>query len=517
MSRFNTSAKYKTITTNHEGAKAYTLTPELELYSLVCTFGLSNKFYESESSQMDRLKSLIKSVSPKFVAKLAIYAREQMYLRTVPLILTVELAKIHKGDSLVSKLVQRVVQRADEINELLACYQYANNKSGTKKLNKLSKQIQKGIKHVFESGKFTEYHFQKYNRKTDIRFRDALFLTHPKPSNDEQEKLFNNIANDTMPIPVTWETQMSEAGKMDSPITSKKTVWEDLIDNKKLGYMATLKNLRNFLKEGVSADHIKKVCDYLTNVEAVKNSKQLPFRFLAAYRMLLGMTPLGYMGTLSNKTETFPFIDLVLSALERAVQLSIVNMSEFFNDQNVLIAADVSASMIRPVSCKSIITTYDIGTMLSMMVNKITKNSITGIFGDSWAIKDFPNDCILYNTNKLYDIEGEVGYSTNGYKVIKWALESDKKFDKIMIFTDCQLWNSLRNSKDIQTYWNKYHKKNPNTKLYLFDLQGYGTSPLNLLDKNVYLISGWSEKIFDVMSKIENGGQTLDNINNIEL
>ena len=83
MSKFNT--KNTTVTKNHEGAKAYSLSSEMELYSLVCTSILSNKFYESETEQMDRIKQLISKVSPEFVAKLAVYAREKMYLRSTPL------------------------------------------------------------------------------------------------------------------------------------------------------------------------------------------------------------------------------------------------------------------------------------------------------------------------------------------------------------------------------------------------------------------------------------------------
>ena len=54
------------------------------------------------------------------MAKLAIYTREKMYLRSIPIVLVAELAKIHSGDSLIKNTVARVVKRADEITELLA-------------------------------------------------------------------------------------------------------------------------------------------------------------------------------------------------------------------------------------------------------------------------------------------------------------------------------------------------------------------------------------------------------------
>jgi len=40
-------------------------------------------------------------------------------------------------------------------------------------------------------------------------------------------------------------------------------------------------------------------------------------------------------------------------------------------------------------------------------------------------------------------------------------------------------------------------------KIYLFDLAGYGNTPLNVLRDDVFLISGWSDKIFNVLSAVE--------------
>ncbi len=51
-----------------------------------------------------------------------------------------------------------------------------------------------------------------------------------------------------LPIPETWETQVSMKG-------NKASVWEQLIDNKKLPYMAMLRNLRNMIKCGISEKH----------------------------------------------------------------------------------------------------------------------------------------------------------------------------------------------------------------------------------------------------------------------
>ena len=85
-------------------------------------------------------------MSPEFVARLAVYTRTEMHLRSIPLLLLVELAKVHNGDDLVARAVEKTVLRADEIMELLMCYQWRNpSGDARKKLGKLSRQIQNGL------------------------------------------------------------------------------------------------------------------------------------------------------------------------------------------------------------------------------------------------------------------------------------------------------------------------------------------------------------------------------------
>ena len=119
---FNSMLREQSETKNYEGEKAYVMSPEMELYTAVVTSTLSNKFYEKNDERMLRIFNLVKKVSPVFVAKLAVYTRNEMNLRSVPLLLITLLAKIHNGDNLVARTVEKCVLRADEIMELLMCY-----------------------------------------------------------------------------------------------------------------------------------------------------------------------------------------------------------------------------------------------------------------------------------------------------------------------------------------------------------------------------------------------------------
>jgi len=505
--KFNLKKRSSQAILNHQGGVAYKMGPEMELYSLVVTSTLSNRFYETAESQVARLRKLVQQVDPEFVAKLAIYAREKMYLRSIPLVLTVELARIHRGDSLVQRLTERVIQRADEITELLAYYQLANKRQGTKQLNRLSKQLQKGIAAAFN--KFDAYQFAKYNRKTVVSLKDALFLAHPKAKDEAQQAIFDQIVSNTLEAPYTWEVKLSEWGQQSFRTEKKKAkalkeTWTELIQSNRLGYMALMRNLRNILQAEVSTKVMQQVADRLSDPEQVRRSKQLPFRFLSAYREL---------EVISNGQ-----VAMLLDALEKAVRVSIYNLKGFDARTRVLLASDVSGSMYGSISERSKVRMYDIGLLLSMLLRARSRNVITGIFGDKWMTVNLSSDAILANTRKLESMEGKVGYSTNGHKVLEDLTKRRQVMDKVMFFTDLQMWDSSGTGNSLSKAWKTYRKQvAPKAKLYLFDLAGHGQTPLRVESNDVHLIAGWSDKVFEVMEAIEKGGDALETIRKIDL
>lgn len=525
--KFNLLSRTQNQTVNHEGAKAFVMTPEMELYSSVVTWSLNDSFYEKNEARMERVRILIAKCEPLFVGKLAVYARTKMYMRSVPLVLVTELAKLHSGDNLVARVTDGVIGRADEITELLACYELLNERKGTKKLNRLSKQLQKGLSNAFN--RFDEYQFGKYNRDGAIKLRDALFLVHPKAKDDLQQLLFNKIVSGDLQTPYTWETELSALGQMNFDSDEAKAIafrakWEELLDSGKLGYMALLRNLRIIQEASVSYMHFEKVCARLGDPVEVAKAKQFPFRYLAAYRELINPaasgTTQGFIKKLTAlvQGENKGYTGDLLDALERAVRVSAINIKGFSHETRVLIACDVSGSMQSPVSAKSKILLYDVGLMLAMLLHSRCKNVEVGMFGESWKTITVPRSNILGNVQEFYRREGEVGYATNGYLVIEDILSRRVRMDKVMLFTDGQLWDSSGSTTQIQTLWLRYKSKvSPAAKLYLFDLQGHGRAPLQIMSNDVYLIAGWSDKVFDVLAALENGESALDAINKLEL
>src|SRR5690606_18648601 len=129
---------------------------------------------------------------------------------------------------------------------------------------------------------------------------------------------------------------------------------------------------------------------------------------------------------------------------------------------------------------------------------------------------NMPRRNVLANVQEYYRREGEVGYATNGYLVINNLIKRKEVVDKVMLFTDVQMYdtnglNSFENS------WRMYKQLAPNAKLYIFDLAGYGKMPLDIKRNDVYLIAGWSDKIFDVLNAVDDTAIAMEKISQIKL
>ncbi len=500
MTKFNTPqtikeqlASHPDAMLNYEGALAFKLDALTDLYiRSASTLVGEPKYYESaKDADSELLKSIHKAleIDPEFVLQLAVYCREKLYLRSVSLMLLAEFANSKSVGKVPNarKYVSRVIQRADELTELIA-YQFNRNKVVPRTKSKLPMMLKYGISDAFT--KFDEYQFSKYNREGTVKLRDALFLTHPKPATSERQLLYDKIAQDTLEIAETWEV-MRSTGKM---------TWHNVIndifhkDGKTQNYMAQLRNLRNCLQDSsVTQSDILLLCKMLSDKNAVLHSKQFPFRFLSAYR--------------EAQKIVHPSTSQVLDALEMAVSYSIENVPKL--DGTTLIASDVSGSMNSPISKNSTVERWDIGIVLGMMAHRFCNQSITGIFGTEWKAVPLAkySSGLLANSMKLRSISNEVGWSTNGYKVIEYLIDSNLQVDRIMIFTDCQMWDSSGYDNTFAETFVKYQRKYPNVKLYCFDLSGYGNIMIPQNTKNVCLIGGWSDKVFDFVKAFEEIGQ----------
>lgn len=461
---------------NYAGGNAYASSPKNELAQRVLTWFVGEpKFYLKPDAETARIKALIKAVAaqdPEWVLKLAVYARNYMNLRTAPLFILVE-ALDTPAKRLVRPYVPVIIQRADEIPEVLAMFIERNGDVGKQGKASLPNQFKLGLSDAYSN--FDEYGFGKYKENDkNVSQSDAIRIVHPKPRNDTQNALFSAIRHDTVPAPETWEVIVSKFG-------SNKAAWEMSIP--KMGYMAKLRNLKNFLEQRVELDAVIK---HLTNEKAIKNSRQFPYRFYSAYKMI------DRMGVIDPfaKAQT-------LKALNEAMNKSVENIPRL--EGKTAIFVDLSGSMKDNPSKMSDITMKEIASVMAASANRFCDNAIIGMFADRLAIAIPKTNDILILADEIQ--RTNVGGSTMGYLTIQYLLREHIKVDRVMIFTDMQMYGG-----DISNLWNQYRRDiSPKAKLYCFDLHGYGQLAFPTNDYSVLTISGFSDKVFEAIPILEGG------------
>lgn len=386
----------------HEGAKARRITPYMSLRrSVLAAMLFEDQFYESGETIAKRISDLVSTVSAQKVADLAVEARVEQKLRHMPLFLAREMLKNPSHKPLVADVLERIIQRPDELSEMLALYW----KDGKKPL---AAQLKKGLARAFT--KFDEYSLSKWDKKdAEITLRDTLFLCHAKPKDDEQAGLWKRLVNKELRMPEnTWEVQLSACKVPEE----KKVVWTNLLKNNELGGLAFLRNLRNMEQVGVDRTLIRDAFD------TVNFSRVLPFRFIAAAK---------YAPHLESELEATMF---KAAGLEEKIK------------GKTVIMLDTSESMSSQVSSKSDLTRLDAAAALAILAREICEEVEIYTFNND--VKTVPNR----RGFALRDAIGSARGGTDTGNAVNYVNGLASKWDRLIVFTDEQSHTAVPNPKN---------------------------------------------------------------------
>lgn len=474
MSRFNqTSTGTKTV--NLAGGDAYKQTPELELVSILLTSFANDSFYRSADNTFDKLKELIRLCDKKFAAKAAVYARTKFGMRSITHVVASELAKHIGGEKWAKDFYSSVIYRPDDILEILS---YHTSKNG-----KITNSMKKGLAASFS--KFDRYALAKYRGEgKGFKLIDAVNLLHPT-SNEKNADAISDLVKGELKSFDTWETELTKAGQFASSEEEKesfkKDVWVKLIKEKKLGYFALLRNLRNIIEQ--APEVISEALETLTTEAIIKKSLVLPFRFLSAFEEV-------------QKLNNGKIVRETLVALNKAVDIAVNNVPKF--DGETLIVLDVSGSMQEThLGNKS---PHIIGALFSAVLSK-SNNCDFMAFSDNAQYHNInPLDSTITIANSLRFRSG----GTNFHSIFQTA---NKKYDRIIILSDMQGWIGGNTPTREFTAYKQSTGSNP--FVYSFDLKNYGS--MQFPETNVFALAGFSEKVFDIMKLMEQDKNAMVN------
>ena len=442
---------------NFAGGRAFAPDAKFELVSVLLTTFLEDEFYRTGLQTTARIRELIRAVAdPRFTAKAALYARHVHGLRSVSHLVAGELARSVKGATWSKGFYDRLVRRPDDVTETLGYYLAVHGRP-------LPNSLKKGLGAAL--ARFDEHQLAKYRRERGaFKLVDAVNLVRP-PATPALSKLVRG----ELATAETWEARLTQAGcagTTGEAAEAKSQAWAELVRSGRLGYLALLRNVRNILTH--APEVAGELAAQLADETAVRRALVFPFQFLSAVDAL--------------QQGNLPGAGHVMESLNAAVDHSLANVPNFGG--HTLVALDSSGSMIgRP---------QQIGSLFAATLVKATDADLMLFSDDAQYLTLNRRDTTLTAAQRIPFLSG----GTNFNAIFQRA---NRAYDRIVILSDMQGWVGggapLRAFEDYKTR----HAVTP--RVFSFDLKGYGT--LQFPQERVYALAGWSDRVFEVMQKLD--------------
>lgn len=484
-------------TTNFSGGKAYTTSDEYELVSLLLTSFAEDKMFETKEAQFKRLdevaQRLIDDGKSDFVARAALYARREFGMRSITHVLAAKIASAVSGAEWKRRFFAQFPYRVDDITETMAYYFQTYGYSKSDKYRSIPAAMKTGFAEAL--GRFDSYQLAKYRGEGGfVSLVDAVNLLHPKPTEKNADAL-RLLVNGNLKNTNTWESQLSKAGaeaeNEEEFKDAKGDVFANLLREKRLGYLALIRNLRNILE--AAPEMVDEVCEAIKNEKEIRKGLVFPFVYLGAFHALENV-PDNNKFFAANRNK-------INDALSEALEISAKNMPVFYG--NTLVALDDSGSM---------------GGMYfgNTGRNAPTPGKIGGVFMAMIASRSPNTDLMMVSMDARYirlkgngilEQANNLKFDGGGTDIPKIFQRANKKYDRIIILSDMESWaNYGYADRYLEDYKRKYDA-NPN--IYAFDLAG--TGKMLFPQENVYKIAGYSDKTLQFLGNREQDKDALIN------
>ena len=479
----------------YEGARALVRDPKSELFLLAITNMVGEAtFYEGAHTRDQRFVELIHEVTvddPEWMQRFVPWLRNEALMRSAAVVAAAEY--VAAGGPHGRKVIDSAVARADEPAEIVAYWTQFHGR-------KIPQPVKRGVADAVRR-MYSEYAALKYDGLSRAwRMGDVIELTHPKPRDEKQSAVFRYLLDrrhhpEALEVPEPLATVrrrfelegiekderravlrshgpelLSEAGATWEwlsgwlPGGMDAEAWEAVIPA--MGYMALLRNLRNFDEAGISRQRARYVREVLADPERVAKSRQFPYRFWSAYKNV-------------------PSLDWA-PTLQKALELSVGNIPEL--PGRTLVLTDTSASMTSPVSGRSKIRHFEIAALFAAaLAGKSDDVELVSFATESEMIPFRRRQSVLRTIERVESRIGVVGHGTRlGRAVKRWY----DGHDRVVVFSDMQTADQVPELAGVS--------------VYVFNTGGYRATPLAVGKAGHYEIGGFSDAAFRMMATLEN-------------
>lgn len=480
--RFNeTKVKAMPTETSYEGGAVYAKNSLEEWINMLFSDFMESNFYETHVSRQKRFEELtnavIKDFGAEFAAKAAIFARNELGMRSISQFVAARLNA--ENFNRKRDFFRGYPHRADDVAEVFAAID--------KLQGKRSHACVRGFKDYLSG--LDAYTLGKYkmNNRT-YNMYDCINITHATSA------AINDYKAGWLETPDTWEVAISTAENEES----KNKEWKRLVEENKLGYMALIRNLRNILNCGeISNAWIQEyLVSQLTNERAIRKSLVFPYQIYSAY-----------------KNMQIRNMDVAM-ALSTAFHIAIGNLPKLDGDTCIIL--DVSGSMDAPISARSQISIKEAGAVYAASIMFQNPNCDFVKFGNN--AKAFKYNMLdnIFNVIDAMIANDDCGYGTDVVPAFELL---DNHYDRIFLISDMQVMKPynywMRRRSTAEDAYKEYCRSYGQAELYSFDLGNYHTQISNPDNSHVHLCTALNEKVMKFISLLEDGDSLFDYINQV--
>lgn len=493
MSKFNSSTRDNTKTKSYEGGTVFHKSLENEWFNALFSSLLQPQFYENSLNQQHRYirltNEMIDSYGPDFVGKAATFSRNELGMRSVSS-LTAAILNSYYWDN-KRKFYAYYFHRPDDVGEVFG----AVNELG----NKRSHGLVRGAGDYLST--LSDYKIAKYKMNHhEINMYDLINITHA------HSDTISKFKNNKLENPDTWESKIVN----ESDPSKREAEWKRLVEERKLGYLALIRNLRKICTcKFVNRSWVEAYLGpQLTDRTKIEKSLVWPYQLYTAYKSI----------------EDLDF-DIVTRYLEDAFVISCSNVPVL--EGNTLFVLDVSGSMENKISEGSVISIKEASAVYLAsyaLKSENSKKDSTRIvkFGNYFKYSDLSSSIVSpFKFVQEVSANDDCGYGTDFAPVLEHITKKSESYDRIILFSDMQVMGgsfySYEQPKSVNQLFAEYKNKvSPKCKVYSFDLCNYPTQAMSK-DTGITYVTSLNNYVFKLISLLESKKSLIDVINDYQI
>jgi 60 kDa SS-A/Ro ribonucleoprotein len=481
--------------TNDAAAPAYDLGPQAALAQLAATGCLTDTYYASAETQLDRVLELAAGLEPEFLARTALYARRRGFMKDLPALLCAVLAT--RDLDRLAEIFPQVIDNGKMLRNFVQILR--SGVTGRKSLGTAPKRL---VRQWLERASVRQLLQASVGNSPSLA--DIVKMVHPHPADPAREAFYAWLIGkpwdpETLPESVrayeAWK--QSRAGEVpDVPFQLLTALdlgtaeWSAIAAH--ASWQTTRMNLNTFARHGVYQDaaRVRQIAARLSNPELIAKARVFPYQLMVAYHNCDSKVPVE-----------------IREALQDAMETAISNVPDLTG--KIVVCPDVSGSMHSPITghqrgASSVVRCVDVAALVTAaLLRKNRGVRVLPFEVDVVKIQLNPRDSVMTNATMLAAVGGG---GTNCSAPLAKLNAEKAQADLVIFVSDNESWADPKGQRGtaMMQQWELLKRRNPQARLVCIDLTPNTTTQATSRP-DILNIGGFSDSVFDLIAGFSAG------------